>query len=73
MSRNAPELSTRVSRASISKIASAADDRPRKADDNSDGGDVCLDNDLGAEWTGNLDCDDGAKKNDDSEKGKDRS
>jgi hypothetical protein len=56
----------------MSKIASAAYDRPRKADDNSDGSDVCLDNDLGAEWTGNMDCDDGAKKNDDSDKRKDR-
>jgi hypothetical protein len=73
MSRNAPELPTKVSRASMSKIASPAYDRPRKADDNSDGGDVCLDNDLGAEWTGNMDCDDGSKKNDDSDKRKDRS
>jgi hypothetical protein len=73
MSRNAPELPTKVSRASMSKIASAAYDRPRKADDNSDGSDVCLDNDLGAEWTGNMDCDDGAKKKDDSDKRKDRS
>ena len=74
MSRNAPELPTKVSRASMSKIASAEGDRSRKAaDDNSDGGDVCLDNDLGAEWTGNMDCDDGAKKNDDSDKRKDRS
>ncbi len=73
MSRNALELPTKVSRASMSKIASAAYDRPRKADDNSDGSDVCLDNDLGAEWTGNMDCDDGSKKNDDSDKRKDRS
>jgi hypothetical protein len=57
----------------MSKIASAADDRPRKTDNNSDEGDVCLDNDLGAEWTGNMDCDDGAKKNDDSDNRKNRS
>jgi hypothetical protein len=31
----------------------------RKANNNE--GDVCDDDDLGTEWTGNMDCDDGAK------------
>jgi hypothetical protein len=28
---------------------------------NQDEGDICLDNDLGAEWTGNIDCEESAK------------
>ena len=49
-----------VSRPSMSTIASTAGDGSRKANNNDDD-DVCDDNDLGTEWTGNLDCDDGAK------------
>jgi hypothetical protein len=45
----------------MSKTTSKANDPPRKTANDNDGGDVCLDNDLGAEWTGNMDCDDGVK------------
>ncbi len=61
MRRNTPGLPKRVSRTSMSKTTSKADDPPRKTGNDNDGGDVCLDNDLGAEWTGNMDCDDGVK------------
>jgi hypothetical protein len=32
-----------------------------------DEGDLCLDNDLGAEWTGNIDCNDGSKNQEQGE------
>jgi hypothetical protein len=57
------------SRAPTSKTASTADDRPRKTNNVDD--DICLDNDLGAEWTGNIDCYGGATKNDGSNNRKD--
>jgi hypothetical protein len=59
MKRSAQEIPARVSRSSMSTTKSTADNGSRKANNNDS--DVCDDNDLGTEWTGNLDCDDGAK------------
>jgi hypothetical protein len=36
-----------------------SDEVSRQANENE--GDICLDNDLGAEWTGNIDCEESAK------------
>jgi hypothetical protein len=37
-----------------------ADEISRQTNQDEDG--ICLDNDLGAEWTGNIDCEESAKK-----------
>ena len=59
MKRGAKKLPVKASRDSLGTAPSAADGVSRQA--NNTDGDVCDDNELGTEWTGNLDCDDSTK------------
>jgi hypothetical protein len=59
MKRGAKELPAKPSRDSMRTEPSRVDDVSHQISNSDD--DVCADNELGAEWTGNLDCYGGAK------------
>ncbi|HEY7663897.1 MAG TPA: hypothetical protein VH934_12325 [Xanthobacteraceae bacterium] len=59
MKRGAKKLPAGPSRDSMRAAPSREDDASHQPNDSDD--DVCSDNELGAEWTGNLDCYDGPK------------
>jgi len=52
-------IPTKPSRRSMGTDPALSDEVSRQANENE--GDICLDNDLGAEWTGNIDCEESAK------------
>jgi ribosomal protein L31E len=52
-----PSLAKRRAKGAVS---APAEEVSRQAKENE--GDVCLDNDLGAEWTGNIECEESAKR-----------
>ena len=59
MRRVAKRVPAKPSRGAIGTAPVPADEVSRQI--NQDEGDICLDNDLGAEWTGNIDCEESAK------------
>jgi hypothetical protein len=60
MRRVVKRIPAKTSRGSIETDPAPADEISRQT--NQDEDDICLDNDLGAEWTGNIDCEKSAKK-----------
>jgi hypothetical protein len=55
MRRVAKRVPAKPSRGAIGTAPVPADEVARQI--NQDEGVICLDNDLGADWTGNIDCD----------------
>ena len=59
MRRVAKRVPAKPSRGAVGTDPAPADEISRQS--NQDEGDICLDNDLGAEWTGNIVCE-GARR-----------
>jgi hypothetical protein len=55
----AKPIPTKPLRRSMGTDPALSDEVSPQANENE--GDISLDNDLGAEWTGNIDCEEGAK------------